>query len=429
MRKLLVASQKSGVGKTTASVNLAASAALAGGRALLIEADPLGNVSSALSLAEHPGRALLRDLGVPLPGVLTPGVLPGLDVLSPYEAGGCSDEALGQLLSLAGTEPVLQQYSCLIVDSPPFLGASPGLLLSSCDELLVVMRAEAHAHRTLPALLEMARRGRPSGQPIRLRGILLTLDEGEPPGSRWERELRGRLGTRILPEVIPHDAAVAEAAASARITVSQSPPSTAATIYRSLAESLDLTSSTPASSHPLPAGEVLTEAARAAIEPARPAPPVAPSRLSAQGGARRPATPPRPPSRRVPAVQEPQHSDSGFEMFEEPPLPEAAQPTPGPVAPGFPVATGLMWMGAAIAAGVALRFAPLPDVALPGLVGLAVAGIVVFLLQAMSQEQGQEAAATPVQPPSSPTLPRPEPRSAVSRRLSGIRRRLGSRRP
>ena len=62
VRKLLVASQKGGIGKTTTSINLAAAAALAGTRVLLLDADPLSNVSTALHLGSHPsaGRSVRR---------------------------------------------------------------------------------------------------------------------------------------------------------------------------------------------------------------------------------------------------------------------------------------------------------------------------------------------------------------------------------
>ena len=91
VRKLLVASQKSGVGKTTTSINLAAATAMAGARVLLVEADPLSGISTALNLAQHPDRRPLRASGIDLPGILCCGIVPGLDVFSPYEEGGCSD--------------------------------------------------------------------------------------------------------------------------------------------------------------------------------------------------------------------------------------------------------------------------------------------------------------------------------------------------
>ena len=60
MRKLLVASQKGGVGKTTTSINVAAATALAGARVLLLDADPLSSISSSLNLGQHAQRQTLR---------------------------------------------------------------------------------------------------------------------------------------------------------------------------------------------------------------------------------------------------------------------------------------------------------------------------------------------------------------------------------
>ncbi len=211
MRKLLVASQKSGVGKTTSSMNLAAATASSGTRVLLLDADPLSNVSTALNLAEHPQRQPLRQASVELPGVLVANVMPGLDILSPYEGGSCSDDDLDRLLQALSLPVVRQYYGCLIVDVPPFLGPNGAQLIGSCDEFLLVMRAESMAHRTLPAFLELVQRSSRNGHSIQMRGILLTLPQGEQPGCRWERELRGRLGSRILAEVIPHDETIEQA--------------------------------------------------------------------------------------------------------------------------------------------------------------------------------------------------------------------------
>jgi chromosome partitioning protein len=240
VRKLLVASQKGGVGKTTTSINLAAATALAGARVLLVDADPLSNISSALNLPGHPRRQSLRQAGADVPGVLYQGIVPGLDVISPYEEGGCSDEDFNELLGLFSTATVEEGYGCLILDAPPFMGANPAQLLGVCDEYLLVMRAEAMAYRTLPAFLELVQRSRRAGHPITMRGILLTLAEGEGTGSRWERELRGRFGGRILPTVIPHDEEVARAGEQGLIVTHAAPDSPVAVQYRTLVENLDL---------------------------------------------------------------------------------------------------------------------------------------------------------------------------------------------
>ncbi len=240
MRKLLVASQKGGVGKTTTSMNLAAAAARSGTRVLLLDADPLSNISTALNLAEHPQRQSLRQAGIELPGVLVANFVPGLDVLSPYDEGRCSDDDLDRVLRVLSQPVARERYGCMIVDVPPFLGANPAQLIGSCDEFLLVMRAEAMAYRTLPAFLELVQRSSRDGHAIQLRGILLTLPEGEELGCRWERELRGRLGARILSEVIPHDELIGKALSVGQISSHLHPDSPAGHPYSQLVAKLGL---------------------------------------------------------------------------------------------------------------------------------------------------------------------------------------------
>jgi chromosome partitioning protein len=240
VRKLLVASQKGGVGKTTASVNLAAAAALAGSRVLLLDADPLSTISTALNLTEHPQRKALKEIGIPLPGVMVSEVIPGLDILCPYDDGGCPDEAFDDLLQSLAAPAFQECYATLVVNAPPFMGTNPGQLVGACEEFVLVMRAEAMAHRTLPAFMQLVDRTQSKPNGLRMRGILLTLPAGEMPGGRWERELRGRFGSRVLPQVIPHDEEVARALMDSRIVTHASPESTAAVQYRTIVENLGL---------------------------------------------------------------------------------------------------------------------------------------------------------------------------------------------
>src|SRR5262249_50808470 len=132
-------------------------------------------------------------------------------------------------------------YGGLVGNAPRARGAAPGRILESCDELLVVLRADRSAGRTLRAFLRRLPRQRDGSPAARVRGVLLRLPAGKRPGCLREQNLRGRFGDLILPQVIPHDPEVARAQARGQVLFASGPPSPAAAQYRALAEALGLT--------------------------------------------------------------------------------------------------------------------------------------------------------------------------------------------
>lgn len=457
MRKLLVASQKGGVGKTTTAINLAAAAAQGGGRCLLFDADPLSTIGTSLNLLQSPRRKPLRELGE-LPGVIVSDVVPGLDVISPYDDGGCSDEALENLLQ-AITAPALQEcYGSLIVNAPPFMGTNPGQLVAVCEQLVLVMRAEVLAYRTLPAFLELVQRSARKPHGIEMRGILLTLPEGEPPGGRWERELRGRFGGRVLPQVIPHDAEVVRAQEQGLIALQANAQSSAALQYRHLAQALGLLEKSRGGS----AAQAIAALAQAAsaLEPGSTAErsyradALAPGRVPKPEKSE-PPMPSRPRPEPTPAgergglspaavVEAPRRLPRRSGVI--PTVPPATAPSapvapsrslpavrPAAVAPATPAASPpmsrppstVMWIATAVATGVGLRFLSELKAFLPLAVGMGVAALVVFALRTLSLRQPQPALAPPPAPvpESPPPAARPSPQSEVARRLHALRAR------
>ena len=439
VRKLLVASQKGGVGKTTTSMNLAAAVAQAGTRVLLLDADPLSNISTALNLAAHPHRLPLRQAGIDLPGVLVCNIVPRLDVLSPYDEGRCGDDDFARLLRVLAAPAAQQCYGCTIVDVPPFLGGNPSQLIGSCDEFLLVMRAEALAHRTLPAFLELVQRSSRAGHPLPMRGILLTLPEGEEPGCRWERELRGRFGTRVLAEVIPHDESIGQALRDGQISSHLHPDAPAGRQYHLLVEKLGLAAEACAAVEVEQVMQALREATDLlgpanvpAPEPVKPvaAPVPRPRRLSRSGESLRPARPERP----IPPPAAPPSSPLRIKAVPaKVPIAEE-MPPPAPVvpAPPQPAANALaqlwpLWILLGAVLGGGLRFVPLTASLLPILVGLGVALIVVVVLFTLAAQERATAAPTGRGKSQTRTrepkkaAPRPEPRKdPVAARLATI---------
>jgi chromosome partitioning protein len=489
VRKLLVASQKGGVGKTTVSVNLATAAALAGSRVLLLDADPLSTISTSLNLAGHPQRKSLRQLGTHLPGVMISEVVPGLDLLCPYDEGGCPDEAFDDLLQALAAPGLQECYGTMIVNSPPFMGTNPSQLVGSCDEFVLVIRAEAMAYRTLPAFMQLMQRARQQPDPIQMRGILLTLPAGELAGCRWERELRGRFGSRVLPEVIPHDEEVARALMASRIVTQATPDSPAARQYRHVVENLGLAEKgrggppgqvtaalRTAASSIQAAGKTVRYDARAPaavagespafssrsrpitprsrpLAPAetvpdrkivpetvaepRPLPrdPIVPRRSGARAvaaAASLPSSPPVTPSRSLPpapneasVLPPPRPSAVAPSGPRSTPQPALQRP-PAPLAPrqhlpaGSPPAQlAPLWMALGMTVGVGLRFVPASSWLLPGIVGGAVAAVVILLIWKWGRAE-KALQPNPAAPAPAPKPARPESKADAAIRLQAL---------
>lgn len=243
MRKILVASQKGGVGKTTSSINLAALASKAGHRVGLIDADPSSSVQAALGLKPENGLPLeTEDFGNL--GTLYPQVLPRLDILIPSNAEADGDGNLDGLLASMSAWDWANRYHVLFVDSPPFLGTLPHLLLHFCQELILVMRSDPLSARTLPMYLQIVQQARQHAPNVALLGILLTLPWGTAPYGEWEQALRKSFPGCLFPQTIPFDESVGQGLLHAQPLVSYSPDSPAAQAYESLAETLGLIAAT-----------------------------------------------------------------------------------------------------------------------------------------------------------------------------------------
>jgi chromosome partitioning protein len=236
MRTILVTSSKGGTGKTTTAINLAALAANAKQKVLLVDADPSSSI--AYYLQQDPIHS-----GEPEPltdtGTFWPELLQTADVISPYATGSSSQNQLEHFLKVLPEWGQQERYDLIIVDAPPMLGARAKTLFRFAEEILLVLRAEPLAFRLLPAYLEMAKRETPPGQPMKFLGILLTLGMGQRPTDESIESIRTRFrGT--LPMTIPHDPEVDDAMIQGQPVVWTNSYAPAAKAYEKLAMHLYL---------------------------------------------------------------------------------------------------------------------------------------------------------------------------------------------
>lgn len=216
---IAVANQKGGVGKTTTSVNLAASLALSGSRVLLVDLDPQGNATmgSGVDKAELENSTYdwLID-AIPLAQVVQRcpsgySVVPSNTDLTAAEV---------TLLRMERREYRLRErleeasnLDFVIIDCPPSLNILTLNGLIAADSVLIPMQCEYYALEGLTALLETIEGVKAAANPdLRIEGLLRTMYDPRNSLTRdVSRQLIEYFGERVFRTVIPRNVRLAEA--------------------------------------------------------------------------------------------------------------------------------------------------------------------------------------------------------------------------
>ena len=161
MRKIAIINQKGGSGKTTTTVNLAASLAAKKRKVLVIDLDPQASTSQwfGVTVVEK-GLLSVFTENVPLSSVIASTETPGIALIP------SSSWLIGLEKALAnevGAETILKQklqmldvkeWDYILIDCPPALGILTINALTACEEVIVPVEARIMAVSGLVQLLQ-----------------------------------------------------------------------------------------------------------------------------------------------------------------------------------------------------------------------------------------------------------------------------------
>lgn len=245
---LAIANQKGGVGKTTTSVNLAASLVVTRKSVLLIDLDPQGNATMGSGVDKNELSLSVYDLLVEdetFDNVVQRPEEAEYDLLP---ANGDLVAAEVQLLSFDSREQKLKEivdsvrskYDFIVIDCPPSLNMLTVNALVAADGVVIPMQCEYYALEGLSALMDTINTIAENFNPrLKIEGILRTMYD---PRNKLTTEVNGQLfnyfGDRVYRTVVPRNVRLAEAPSFGMPVIKYDRQSRGAIAYLALAGEL-----------------------------------------------------------------------------------------------------------------------------------------------------------------------------------------------
>lgn len=221
-KKISIALPKGGVGKTTTSLNLAASLALAQKKTLLIDFDPSGTCTSSMGLRSGDLKGDIFQVfsfTKSMEQVIHKTAIKYLDFIPCTISSREVEERVSRITrniylfdNLLNQEALLD-YEFILIDCPPYLRGLTTIALSASNSVLLPIKA---GHFSIMALLKMKSHIKWIRENVNskldIEGILLTMYE--PNTKAWEltkKAVNGYFENNVFKTVIPKNISLTEA--------------------------------------------------------------------------------------------------------------------------------------------------------------------------------------------------------------------------
>ncbi|MCL6296603.1 ParA family protein [Jejuia spongiicola] len=245
---IAIANQKGGVGKTTTSINLAASLGVLEKKVLLIDADPQANATSGIGidvetveigtyqLLEHSNSAKEAIIKTETPNL---DIIPAHIDLVAIEIELVDKDAREYMLKKA-LDDIKNDYDYILIDCAPSLGLLTLNALTAADAVIIPIQCEYFALEGLGKLLNTIKSVQKIHNPeLDIEGLLLTMyDSRLRLSNQVVEEVQKHFNNMVFQTIIQRNVRLSEAPSYGESIINYDAGSKGASNYLSLAKEI-----------------------------------------------------------------------------------------------------------------------------------------------------------------------------------------------